>query len=185
MRILTTTLLATGLMFGTAGFANAQLGGLLGGDKVTDTVLNHATGSVTGQANTSVLGQGSSILGNSAPGSLTSSTLSGSESITAGRVILGGGSSTDAAIAVGRSRVNSQVNGITGGSTDTSALGAITGERSSSSSLLGGITGSSPAPSSPLGGLVGGGTSSSVLGDITGSNKKTPTSLLGGIVGGN
>ena len=196
MRIITTAVLASGLVLGTAGLAHAQLGGLLGGDKATGSVLGQAGGVVTGQSSSGVLGQAPGVLGNgigsgigsSAPGSLTSSTLSGSETITAGKVILGGGSTTDAAVAVGRSRVNSQISGITGGSTGSSPLSGITSEGASgglpgvisggSSSGLGGLVGG--GSSSGLGGLVGGG-SSSGLGAITGGGT---SSGLGGIVGG-
>ena len=176
MRILTTAILATGLMFGTAGLADAQLGGLLsGGDKATGSILNQVTGQsssgVLGQATSqiggSVLGQASGasgLLGNSAPGSLTSSTLSGSETITAGKVLLGGGSTTDVAVAVGRSRVNSQISGITGGSSSSSGLGGLVGGGSSSPGL---------------GGLVGGTTSSPGLGALTGGGV---TSTLGNLI---
>ena len=175
MRILITTILATGLIFGTAGLAHAQLGGLLSGeDKATGSILNQVTGQsssgVLGQATSqiggSVLGQASGasgLLGNSAPGSLTSSTLSGSETITAGKVLLGGGSTTDVAVAVGRSRVNSQISGITGGS--------------SSSGLGGFVGGGSSSPG--LGGLVGGTTSSSGLDALTDGGV---TSTLGNLI---
>ena len=121
-------------------------------------IRDRASGVVTGQAS-GLLGNS---VGSSAPGSLTSTTLSGSESLEAGKVILGGGSTTDAAVAVGRSRVNSQIGGITGGNTGKSRLSGITSQGAS-----GGLPGISSGTSG-LGGLVGGGASSG----------------LGGIVGG-
>ena len=165
MRIITTAILATGLIFGTAGLAHAQLGGLLK-KQAQGSVVDQAKNAATSQASGVVTGQASGLLGNSvgssAPGSLTSTTLSGSESLEAGKVILGGGSTTDAAVAVGRSRVNSQIGGITGGNTGQSRLSGITSQGAS-----GGLPGISSGTSG-LGGLVGGGASSG----------------LGGIVGG-
>ena len=92
MRILTSTIIGAGLMFGTATLAQAQLGGLK--DIATKAATDRAKDVAT----------------SSAPGSITSTDLSTSETITAGKVILGGGSTTDAAIAVGRSRIESRVN---------------------------------------------------------------------------
>ena len=189
MRIITTAILATGLIFGTAGLAHAQLGGLLK-KQAQGSVVDQAKNAATSQASGVVTGQASGLLGNSvsssAPGSLTSTTLSGSESLEAGKVILGGGSTTDAAVAVGRSRVNSQIGGITGGNTGQSRLSGITSQGasgglpgiSSGTSGLGGLVGG--GASSGLGGIVGGG-SSSGLGGLVGGGA---SSGLGGIVGG-
>ena len=96
MRILTSAILGAGLMLGSASVAHAQLGNLkdLATEKATDIAKDKAADVIT----------------NSAPGSITSPDLSTGETITAGKVLLGGGSTTDAAIAVGRSRVESRVN---------------------------------------------------------------------------
>ena len=96
MRILTSALLGAGLMLGTASVAHAQLGSL------KDLATKAATDAATDRAK--------DVIQNSEPGSITSSDLSTSESLTVGKTLLGGGSVTDAAVAVGRSRVETRVN---------------------------------------------------------------------------
>ena len=141
MRILTTAILASGLMLGSANLATAQLGGLkdLATDAATDAAKDKASGVLGGSSsgllgNSSIGDAASGVLGNSEPGSITSSQLSGQESLTAGKVLLGGGSTTDAAIAVGRSRLESR------------GKEFISGQVENPGSLLGGEA-PAPAPS--------------------------------------
>jgi len=172
MRILMTTILASGLLFGTAGIANAQLDFLK--DKAQETVAGQVTGQVSGQ----VSGQASGLLGNSGSGSLTSSQLSTSETITAGKVLLGGGSTSDAAIAVGRSRVESRSQDLLGSQLGN-VTGGVIGGSSSSGGVLGNVVGGSSSSSGGVLGNVIGGSSSS--GDVLG-NVVDGSSSLGGLL---
>ena len=120
MRLLTTAILTSTLVLGTAGIANAQLGGLkdLATDAAKGAVTDKASGALGGSALGGVTG-GSSLgdLGGVA-GKLPGGSLSGSESLTAGKVLLKGGSKTDALMAVGKERANGLVSGQTDGLKD-------------------------------------------------------------------
>ena len=129
MRILTTALLSAGLMMGTASIAHAQLGalkdaaskaatdaakdkasGLLGTSAPAPSPLESATSGLLGNnASTSGLGNvASGVAGNSTLGSITSSDLSGDETLTAGKILLGGGSTTDVATTIAKDRAKAQ-----------------------------------------------------------------------------
>ena len=91
MRLLTSALLASTLVLGTAGIASAQLGGLT--DKAKDVAVDKAKDSAVDAAKS----YGS--------GSIGSTTLSDKEKLKAGKVIIKGGSTKDAAMTIGKDRV--------------------------------------------------------------------------------
>ena len=130
MRLLTTAFLASTLALGTAGIASAQLGNLK--DLATDAAMDKAKdqagsalgGSALGGSALGGLTGGSALgglTGGSALGGLTggsalggvagsaAGSLSTQEQITGAKVLLNGGSKTDAAIAIGKDRAEGLV----------------------------------------------------------------------------
>ena len=129
MRLLTTAFLASTLALGTAGIASAQLGNLkdLATDAAKDAAMDKAKDLAADQAGSAL---GGSALGGSALGGLTggsalggltggsalggvagsaAGSLSTQEQITGAKVLLNGGSKTDAAIAIGKDRAEGLV----------------------------------------------------------------------------
>ena len=129
MRLLTTAFLASTLALGTAGIASAQLGNLkdLATDAAKDAAMDKAkdqAGSALGGSALGGLTGGSALgglTGGSALGGLTggsalggvagsaAGSLSTQEQITGAKVLLNGGSKTDAAIAIGKDRAEGLV----------------------------------------------------------------------------
>ena len=132
MRIFTSALLASALVLGTASMASAQLGKLkdLATDAAKDAATDRAKDAVANQAGSSLGGSslggltGGSSLGKSALGGITggsslgglggvagsaAGSLSTQDQITGAKVLLGGGSKTDAAIAIGKNRAKDLV----------------------------------------------------------------------------
>ena len=129
MRIFTSALLASALVLGTASMASAQLGKLkdLATDAAKDAATDRAKDAVANQAGSSLGGSslggltGGSSLGKSALGGLTggsalggvagsaAGSLSTQEQITGAKVLLNGGSKTDAAIAIAKDRAEGLV----------------------------------------------------------------------------
>ena len=133
MRLLTTAFLASTLALGTAGIASAQLGNLkdLATDAAKDAAMDKAKDLAADQAGSALGGSalggltGGSALGGltggSALGGLTggsalggvagsaAGSLSTQEQITGAKVLLNGGSKTDAAIAIGKDRAEGLV----------------------------------------------------------------------------
>ena len=114
MRIFTTALLSAGLMLGTASMAQAQLGALK--DAATKAATDAAKDKMLGEVATpqpegiqTPLGEiPTDAVGDSGLGAITSTELSTDETITAGKVILGGGSATDAAMKIGKDRAKAR-----------------------------------------------------------------------------
>ena len=129
MRLLTTAFLASTLALGTAGIASAQLGNLkdLATDAAKDAAMDKAkdqAGSALGGSALGGLTGGSALgglTGGSALGGLTggsalggvagsaAGSLSTQEQITGAKVLLNGGSKTDAAIAIAKDRAEGLV----------------------------------------------------------------------------
>lgn len=110
MSILKTTLVTTALIFGSTTTVFAQSAIL---DKAKDAVVDKGVDIAKDKATSSLPGVGGSSLpsvgGSSLPGvgslgGVTDTSLSSGESITAGKVLLKGGSKEDAAIAVAKQR---------------------------------------------------------------------------------
>ncbi len=114
MRIITTALLSAGLMLGTASLAHAQLGFLKDAAKkaATDAAKDKILGepeTPEPQAIQTPLGEvPTGALGNSGVGSITSPNLSTGETLKAGKVLLGGGSTTDVATTIAKDRAKAQ-----------------------------------------------------------------------------
>ena len=119
MRLLTTAFLASTLALGTAGIASAQLGNLkdLATDAAKDAAMDKAKDLAADQAGSALGGSAlGGLTGGSALGGLTggsalggvvgsaAGSLSTQEQITGAKVLLNGGSKTDAAIAIGKDR---------------------------------------------------------------------------------
>lgn len=124
MRLLTTAFLASTLALGTAGIASAQLGNLkdLATDAAKDAAMDKAKDLAADQAGSALGGSAlGGLTGGSALGGLTggsalggvagsaAGSLSTQEQITGAKVLLNGGSKTDAAIAIGKDRVEGLV----------------------------------------------------------------------------
>jgi len=120
MRLLTTAFLASTLALGTAGIASAQLGNLK--DLATDAAKDAAMDKAKDQAGSALGGSAlGGLTGGSALGGLTggsalggvagsaAGSLSTQEQITGAKVLLNGGSKTDAAIAIGKDRAEGLV----------------------------------------------------------------------------
>ena len=124
MRLLTTAFLASTLALGTAGIASAQLGNLkdLATDAAKDAAMDKAKDLAADQAGSALGGSAlGGLTGGSALGGLTggsalggvagsaAGSLSTQEQITGAKVLLNGGSKTDAAIAIGKDRAEGLV----------------------------------------------------------------------------
>ena len=120
MRLLTTAFLASTLALGTAGIASAQLGNLK--DLATDAAKDAAMDKAKDQAGSALGGSAlGGLTGGSALGGLTggsalggvagraAGSLSTQEQITGAKVLLNGGSKTDAAIAIAKDRAEGLV----------------------------------------------------------------------------
>ena len=118
MRIFTSALLASALVLGTASMASAQLGKLkdLATDAAKDAATDRAKDAVANQAGSSLGGSslggitgGSSLGGLGGVAGSAAGSLSTQDQITGAKVLLGGGSKTDAAIAIGKNRAKDLV----------------------------------------------------------------------------
>ena len=124
MRLLTTAFLASTLALGTAGIASAQLGNLkdLATDAAKDAAMDKAKDLAADQAGSALGGSAlGGLTGGSALGGLTggsalggvagsaAGSLSTQEQITGAKVLLNGGSKTDAAIAIAKDRAEGLV----------------------------------------------------------------------------
>ena len=114
MRIFTTALLSAGLMLGTASLAQAQLGDLKDAatkaatDAVKDKMLGETAAPQPKGISTPLGDVSTDALGDTGLGSITSTDLSTDETITAGKVLLGGGSTTDVAKKIGTDRAKAR-----------------------------------------------------------------------------
>ena len=115
MRLLTTAFLASTLALGTAGIASAQLGNLkdLATDAAKDAAMDKAKDLAADQAGSALGGSAlGGLTGGSALGGVAGSaagSLSTQEQITGAKVLLNGGSKTDAAIAIAKDRAEGLV----------------------------------------------------------------------------
>lgn len=118
MRLFTSTLIASALVLGTASMASAQLGNLkdLATDAAKDAATDRAKGAIANQAGSSLGGSalggitgGSSLGGLGGVAGSAAGSLSTQDKITGAKVLLNGGSQTDAAIAIGKDRARGLV----------------------------------------------------------------------------
>ena len=115
MRLLTTAFLASTLALGTAGIASAQLGNLkdLATDAAKDAAMDKAKDLAADQAGSALGGSAlGGLTGGSALGGVAGSAagaLSTQDKITGAKVLLNGGSKTDAAITIAKDRAEGLV----------------------------------------------------------------------------